>query len=66
MKATVQEMHQNEIKTRCDTIVEAHKIVDMSMYIKTFVAKEFPYLLENYKMNDVVDVDDENEMQLSD
>jgi hypothetical protein len=39
MEATVQDMHQNVIKTRWDIIAEAHKIVDMNMYVKRFVGK---------------------------
>jgi hypothetical protein len=39
MEATVQETHHNVIKTRWDIIAEAHNIVDMSMYVKRFVAK---------------------------
>jgi hypothetical protein len=41
MEATVQEMRQNVINIFWDVIAEAHKIVDMSMYIKRFVASNF-------------------------
>jgi hypothetical protein len=38
----------------------------MSLYVKKFVEKEFSHLLDNDKMNDLVDLDDENETLLID
>jgi hypothetical protein len=70
MEATVQEMHQNVITSRWDIIAVTHNIVDMSMYVKSFVAKEFSYLLDNDNTNDttveVYGADDDNETQLTD
>jgi hypothetical protein len=37
MEATVQETHQNLIKTRWDIIAGAHKIFDISQYVTKFV-----------------------------
>jgi hypothetical protein len=70
MEATVQETHQNVIKNRWDIIAEDHKIFDMNMYVKRFVTKEFPYLLDNDNTNDTpfeVDGDDDgDETELKD
>jgi hypothetical protein len=70
MEAIVQETHHNVIKTRWYIIAEAHKIVDMSMHVKRFVAKEFSYLLDNATTNyttvEEVSDDNDNEMQLTD
>jgi hypothetical protein len=60
LEATVQETHQNVIKARWDIIAESHKIVDMSMYVKKFVAKEISYLLDNDNTNVVANVNDTN------
>jgi hypothetical protein len=70
MEATVQETRHNVIKTRWDIFAEAHKIVDMSMYVKRFVAKELSYLLDNVNTTDTsveeVGDDDDNKTQLAD
>jgi hypothetical protein len=54
------------INTLWDIIAEAHNIVNMSMYVRKFVAKEFSYLLANDNTNVAIDVDDDDETQLTD
>jgi tmRNA-binding protein len=70
MEVTVQGTRQNSIKTHWGIIAEAHTIVDMSMYVKRFVAKELSYLLDNDNTNDTtveeVGDDDDDETQLTD
>jgi hypothetical protein len=61
MEASVQETRKNVIKNCWDIIAEANKIVDMSLYVKKFVAKECSYLLENDQTNVAVNVDDDDE-----
>jgi hypothetical protein len=69
MEATVEDTRHNVIKTCWDIIAEAHKIVDIILYVKRFVAKEFSYLLDNDNTNDTnVEVDgddDDDETQLA-